>query len=188
MRLPKILFYLAVIVILIVPAARNRASHLIQSAIIHSGMVNASTDAVSREAFNFDFVVRDLSGKEVSFKDFRGKVVFINLWATWCGPCRSEMPSIQELYNGIDKEKIVFVMLSLDEQSRSEKVKSYISQMAFSFPVYLPQGQLTNQLYVDTIPTTFIIDKDGYIVAKEIGMRNYNTAKFKKYLEDLASK
>ena len=188
MRLPKILFYLIVVAILVVPSTRDRATTIMQSAIIHSGMVNASTDAAGKEVFNYDFVVRDLSGKEVAFKDFRGKVIFLNLWATWCGPCRSEMPSIQELYNGIDKEKIAFVMLSLDEERRSEKVKGYVSEKAFSFPVFMPQGQLTNQLYVDTIPTTFIIDKDGYIVAKETGMRNYNTARFKKYLEDLASK
>ncbi len=180
--------YLVVIVILVVPSTRDRASTIIQSAIIHSGIVNASADGMRKEAFNYDFVVRDLSGKEVAFKNFRGKVIFINLWATWCGPCRSEMPSIQELYNSIDKKNIVFVMLSLDEQNRSEKVKSYISQMAFNFPVFMPQGELTNQLYVDTIPTTFVIDKDGYIVAKEIGMRNYNTDKFKRYLEDLSSK
>jgi len=60
--------------------------------------------------------------------------------------------------------------------------------MEFNFPIFMTQGQLTNQLYVETIPTTFIIDKYGYIVAKETGMRNYNTAKFKRYLEELASK
>ena len=188
MGLPKILVYAIIIVILVVPSTRDKASTILQSAVIHSGMVNASAEGMSKEAFNYDFVVKDLSGKEVEFKDFRGKVIFINLWATWCGPCRSEMPSIQELYNGMDKEKIVFVMLSLDEQNRSEKVKSYISQMGFSFPVFMPQGQLANQLYVETIPTTFIIDKNGYIIAKEIGMRNYNTDKFKRYLEDLSSK
>jgi thiol-disulfide isomerase/thioredoxin len=188
MRLPKILIYLIVIGILLVPATRESASAIVQSAIIHSGIVNAATDEIRKEAFNYDFVVKDLSGKEVAFKDFRGKVIFINLWATWCGPCRSEMPSIQELYNGIDKEKIAFVMLSLDEVSRIEKVKSYVAQMEFNFPVFMTQGQLTNQLYVETIPTTFIIDKYGYIVAKETGMRNYNTAKFKRYLEELASK
>jgi thiol-disulfide isomerase/thioredoxin len=188
MGLPKILLYLVVIVILVVPATRERVSAVMQSAILHSGVVNASTDAVAKEAFNFDFTIRDLTGKEIAFKDFRGKVIFINLWATWCGPCRQEMPSIQELYNGIDKKNIVFVMLSLDEQNRLEKVKSYVSQMSFSFPVFMTEGQLPNQLNVGTIPTTFVIDKDGYILTKETGMRNYNTAKFKRYLENLASK
>ena len=188
MKLPKILVYAAVLLILIVPAARDRAAKAVQVAVMHSGIVDAYIDANKKELFNYDFVIRDLSGKQVDVKSFRGKVIFLNLWATWCGPCRNEMPSIQELYNGIDKEKILFVMLSLDEERRSEKVKSYVKEMAFSFPVFMPHGQLTNQLYVDTIPTTFVIDKDGYITIKETGMRNYNTTKFKTYLEGLANK
>ena len=188
MKPHKIVIYISILLILIVPAAREKATAIAQSAVIHSGVVNASTTDDKKEQFNYDFAVKDLSGKEVDFKSFRGKVIFLNLWATWCGPCRSEMPSIQELYNGINKEKILFVMLSLDEERRLEKVKSYVKAQAFNFPVFVPQGQLTNQLYVDTIPTTFVIDKDGNIVIKEVGMRNYNTTKFKRYLEDLANK
>jgi thiol-disulfide isomerase/thioredoxin len=185
MKLPNILIYSVILLVLIVPAARNEASSVIQSVVIHSGIVNASIDEDRKEIFNYDFTVKDTGGKETNFNDFKGKVIFLNLWATWCGPCRSEMPAIQELYNGIDKEKIVFVMLSLDEQNRVAKVKSYITDKSFTFPVFMPVGQLTNQLHVDTIPTTFVIDKDGYIVLKEVGMRNYNTTKFKKYLEGL---
>ena len=182
------MFYLAILSILILPTARDRASTIIQSAVMYSGLVDPSIESDKKEPFNYDFVIRDLEGKEVDFKNFRGKVIFLNLWATWCGPCRSEMPSIQELYNGIDKEKVSFVILSLDEGSRLDRVKSYVRQMSFSFPVFMPEGQLTNQLYVDTIPTTLVIDKNGYIVVKEVGMRNYNTSRFKSYLEDLANK
>ncbi len=188
MKLPKLLFYLTILLVLVIPKARDEAATIIQSAVLHSGIINASIDADKRELFNYDFAVKDISGKEIDFRSFKGKVVFLNLWATWCGPCRSEMPAIQELYNGSNREKIAFVMLSLDEVNRASKVKNYINEQAFSFPVFMPSGQLTNQLYVDTIPTTFVIDKEGYIVMKEVGMRNYNTTKFKKFLEELASK
>jgi hypothetical protein len=96
------------------------------------------------------------------------------------------MASIQKLYDGVDKGKISFVMLSLDRDSQLEKVKSYIATKAFTFPIYMPSGYLSDQLQVPSIPTTFVISKDGKIVLKEVGMKNYNTAKFKKYLEELA--
>jgi thiol-disulfide isomerase/thioredoxin len=188
MKLSQLLFCLVILLVWLVPGALDSATTAIESAAIHTGIFNASTDPDRKELFNYDFIVRDVSGKEINFQDFRGKVIFLNLWATWCGPCRSEMPSIQELYGSINKEKMVFVMLSLDEEMRSEKVKSYIREKAFSFPVFMPVGQLPNQLSIDTIPTTFIVDKNGYIVMKEVGMRNYNTPKFKKYLEELTRK
>src|SRR5437879_5667355 len=147
MKLPKLLLYLTILLILVIPRTRDEASTIIQSAVLHSGIINASIDANKKELFNYDFVVKDISGKEIDFRSFRGKVVFLNLWATWCGPCRSEMPSIQELYNGSDREKVAFVMLSLDEVSRASKVKSYINKQAFSFQVFMQYWQLTNELY-----------------------------------------
>ncbi|MBI3481728.1 MAG: TlpA family protein disulfide reductase [Bacteroidetes bacterium] len=113
-------------------------------------------------------------------------MVFLNLWATWCGPCRSEMPSIQKLYEGVDKEKISFVILSLDDERLSKKVKSFVERSGFTFPTYTNTGHLTEQLQVPSIPTTFVIDQEGYIALKEVGMRNYNTPKFKKFIEQLA--
>ncbi len=86
------------------------------------------------------------------------------------------------------KEKISFVMLSLDKDSQVEKVKGFVSSRSFTFPVYLPSGYLADQLQVPSIPTTFVITKDGVIDLKEVGMKNYNTTKFKKYLEELAAR
>ena len=159
-----------------------------QTVVVKSGLVNASTDSNSKARFDYNFTVKNLEGKKMEFKDFQGKVIFLNLWATWCGPCRSEMPAIQKLYENIDKEKVTFVMLSLDKDSHLEKIRAFVSSRSFTFPIYMPSGYLADQLQVPSIPTTFIITKDGIIDLKEVGMKNYNTNKFKKYLEELAAR
>ncbi len=177
-----------VVFILYLSGALQQLASFAQTAVIHSGLVNASAKTNNKTPFDFNFTVKDLSGKRMEFKDLQGKVIFLNLWATWCGPCRSEMAAIHQLYENIDKEKIAFVMLSLDRDEHLEKVKSYITSRSFTFPVYMPSGYLADQLQVPSIPTTFVINKEGLIDLKEVGMKNYNTPKFKKYLEELATR
>jgi thiol-disulfide isomerase/thioredoxin len=137
--------------------------------------------------FDYNFSLKDLNGKPVDFSQFKGKVVFLNLWATWCGPCRAEMPSIQNLYNAVKQnDKIVFVMLSLDREDQQGKVVSYVSDKAFTFPVYTINGGVNAQIQeVTSIPTTFVISADGKIASKNVGTANYDTDKFKQFLLDL---
>jgi len=168
--------------------ALQQLASFAQTAVIHSGLVNASVKTNSKTPFDYNFTLKDLAGKKIEFKEFQGKVIFLNLWATWCGPCRSEMAAIEKLYKSMDKEKVSFVMLSLDRDTYLEKVKAYVSSRSFTFPVYMPSGYLADQLQVPSIPTTFVITKDGVIDLKEVGMKNYNTTKFKKYLEELAAR
>ena len=99
---------------------------------------------------------------------------------------RIEMPSIQSLYSKVDQENIRFVMLSIDRREDFEKVKNYISEKNYSFPVYTPAGTLPGSLQVESIPATFVINPDGKIVSKEVGAANYDTPGFKKFLESLA--
>lgn len=156
-----------------------------QSAILKTGLLDAEVDVSRSEIFNYDFMIKDLAGNKFSFGQYKGKVVFVNLWATWCGPCRAEMAGIQKLYSSIASDSISFVMLSLDRDTDQEKVVKYVNTKGFTFPVYLPSGRLTEQLSVPSIPTTFVIGKDGRIEAKEVGTTNFNTDKFKKFLKQL---
>ena len=182
----------AVVIVLCLQASGwwGGVSFVGQSALMKTGMLDALSSDLSREAPNFDFnfTIKDLEGNKLSFTRFKGKVIFLNLWATWCGPCRAEMPTIQALYNDIGKDSIVFVMLSLDKDSAKEKIVKYIKNSAYTFPVYQPSGYLTQQLGVPSIPTTFVVSKEGKIVAKEVGTTNFNTAKFKRFMIDQASK
>jgi thiol-disulfide isomerase/thioredoxin len=184
----KPLAWSVLIFVLYFSGALQQLASFAQTAVIKSGLVNASTIPNSKTPFNYNFAIKDLEGKKVEFKDFQGKVIFLNLWATWCPPCRSEMPAIQKLYEHIDKEKVIFVMLSLDKDTHLEKVKAFVSSRSFTFPVYLPSDYLVDQLQVPSIPTTFVITKEGIIDLKEVGMKNYNTNKFQKYLEGLAAR
>jgi thiol-disulfide isomerase/thioredoxin len=149
--------------------------------------MNASVDtSAPAKSFNYNFKIKDLQGNVTDFKTFKGKTIFLNIWATWCGPCRIEMPSIQKLYDQVDKDKIVFVMLSIDREDSFEKVVSFVKEKEYTFPVYVPKGYLTDQLQVRTIPTTFVISPDGKIVSQEAGAANYDTEEFKKFLAGLA--
>lgn len=139
--------------------------------------------------FNYDFNIKDLEGNKIDFGQFKDKVVFLNLWATWCGPCRAEMPTIQKLYDKIaDDPNVVFVMLSIDKDKDLPKVVRYLKDKGYTFNGYMPSGYLTEQINVPNIPTTFIISKKGKIISKEVGTTNFNTNRFYKFLKAESAK
>ncbi len=177
----------AILVILLqATGLMSSVSYAGQWVLLASGLRNASDEPASTEEnFDYQFSIKDMEGQKSSFDQFRNKVVFLNLWATWCGPCRAEMANIQKLYSKLDHEKVVFVMLSIDRDADQRKVVKYIQDKKFTFPVYMPSGYLPALLNVPAIPTTFILSRDGKIARKEVGAMNYDTSKFRKFLEQL---
>ena len=122
-------------------------------------------------AANFTFP--DLDGNMMSLADFRGKVVLLNIWATWCAPCVAEMPSMQKLYQGLRDEGLEILAVSIDE-SGAEAVKPFMEKHKLEFPVLLDTKGDIKDLYQNTgIPESFIIDKHGMIVEKIIGPREW---------------
>lgn len=165
------------------------ASAMAQMLVIKMGILNVDVgEDKSPASFDYGFALKDLSGNKVSFLDYKGKVLFINLWATWCGPCRAEMPGIQSLSEKLKGEQIEFVMLSVDKEAALPKVKTYLEDNQFTFPVFMPNGYLPEQFQVPSIPTTFIVGKNGKILMKEVGTRNYDTNKMIDFLKEQASK
>jgi thiol-disulfide isomerase/thioredoxin len=136
--------------------------------------------------FDYNFTLKDIRGTVIDFNQYRNKVVFINLWATWCGPCRSEMPGINNLYQKTGTDDIAFVMLSVDRPGDVSKVKAYVERNAYTFPVFIPDQSLPEQLNVRAIPATFIIDKQGKIHKSQMGAANYDTPDYIKLLNNLA--
>ncbi len=174
---------LSVIFLLFVTGNLTGVSTLAQSAMLKTGIMNAHANEIDEpQDFDYDFSITDVEGKVVSLEQYKGKVIFLNLWATWCGPCRVEMPTIQSLYNETEHDEIVFIMLSLDKASDREKVISYIKKKEFTFPVFTQAGYLPPLLNVPSIPTTFLISKKGKVISKDVGTTNFNTKKFKKFL------
>ncbi|MBL6445856.1 TlpA family protein disulfide reductase [Fulvivirga sp. 29W222] len=159
---------------------------LAQRAILSTGLITADTELEAPETADFDFMIQTLDGQTAKLEDFKGKVIFLNLWATWCPPCIAEMPGIQDLYNKIDHEDIVFVMLSMDKNT--EKPKKFIAKKEYTFPVYIPASRVPDVFRSPSIPTTYVISKDGKIVSKKVGMANYDTKSFRKFLNKQASK
>jgi thiol-disulfide isomerase/thioredoxin len=161
-------------------------SYYAQSAMLVTGFRDASDEVNTKaEEFDYNFVVRNQQGQRINFSDYKGKVIFLNVWATWCGPCRAELPTIEQLYHKSGSDSIVFVMLAVDPSEHESRVTSYIAKNKYTFPVFRPSGYLTEQLNVPSIPTTFVVSKDGKIVSKEIGATNFDTARFRKFLSKL---
>lgn len=180
---------LIIIVLLQVTGQWSNVSSATQKIALKTGALNADADFKKPSGeFDYQFNLIDLDGNAKSGADLKGKVVFLNLWATWCGPCKAEMPGIHSLYQKMKDQPIEFVMLSVDRPSTQNKVVSYLKNNEYTFPVYMLSGQVPEILQVPSIPTTYIIDKNGKIVSTEVGAKNYDTNKMVKALTELASK
>jgi peroxiredoxin len=116
-----------------------------------------------------DFTLTDLSGKSWHLQDLRGKVVLVNFWATWCPPCRKEMPDLQALYEKYKDQGLVVLAIS-DESA--EKVNPFIAQTRIRYPILLDPGRKVSELFqVEGIPKSFVYDRSGKLVAQSIDMR-----------------
>jgi peroxiredoxin len=118
------------------------------------------------------FTLKDLNGKEVKLEDHRGKIVFLNFWATWCRPCRTEMPSMEKLYTEFrDRD---FIMLAVDLQEGTRKVRAFKEKFKLNFPILLDSdGSVGSEYGVRSIPTTYLIDREGYVIGGALGPRDW---------------
>ncbi len=116
-----------------------------------------------------DFAVGDLDGKPVRFAALRGRVVLLNFWATWCPPCRKEMPSMERLYQAYKDKGLVVVALSQDQAS-AQTVKAFTDALKLGFPVWHDRDGLVGRQYgIPGVPTTFLIGRDGRIAYRVLG-------------------
>ena len=125
--------------------------------------------------------MKTVNGETISLEQFKGKKVFVNLWASWCPPCKKEMPSIQKLYQSTDTSKVAFVLLSLDDQF--EKATNYAASQKLKLPLYYPTQQLPALFNVEGIPATFIFSESGELMKRIDGMENYDTKAFRDLLK-----
>jgi thiol-disulfide isomerase/thioredoxin len=157
----------------------------VQRVFLSAGLVQPDElPATEQTMADYDLALVSLDGKPANLLDFRGKVVFLNLWATWCPPCVAEMPGIQHLYEQIDTSKVAFVMLSLDE--KIEKTRRFIKRKGYTFPVYQLTADVPDAYSTASIPTTFVIAPDGRIVVRKEGMAKYDDEKFVSFLRTLS--
>ncbi|MBM3223676.1 MAG: redoxin domain-containing protein [Candidatus Tectomicrobia bacterium] len=138
-----------------------------------------------RMMFKADFTLPDVQGRLVSLSSFRGRPVVLNLWATWCYPCREEMPSMQALYRDYHIRGLVMLAIAVDEGGPAVVIP-FIQTHGFTFSVLLdPQNTLGTRLQIPAIPSTYVLDKQGRIVGLEMGARDWNTPQVRRFVEQL---
>jgi thiol-disulfide isomerase/thioredoxin len=115
-----------------------------------------------------DFALDSLDGKTSSLSAHKGRFVFLNFWATWCPPCRSEMPAMQALYSRLEARG--FVILAVDLAEKADTVRAYVKENGLTFPVLLDKtGEVGGTYGAQSIPTTYLIDREGKVLARGIG-------------------
>jgi peroxiredoxin len=128
-----------------------------------------AADAARQQA---DFTLSDLQGNPWHLRDLKGKVVLVNFWATWCPPCRKEMPDLQALYDRYKDQG--FVVVSISDEAAA-KVQPFIAERKITYPVLLDPGRKVNELFqVEGIPKSFVYNREGKLVAQSIDMRTRN--------------
>ena len=134
-----------------------------------------------------NFQLPSLSDQAIKLSDYKGKVVLLNFWATFCAPCRMEMPSLQALadkYNGADIE---IIAVSLDE-GRESAIKKWITKVGLKFPIALEGETAGDDYEVSSLPVTFIIGKEGELIGRILGERQWNDSATHQFLDSLIAK
>lgn len=151
--------------------------------MIGMGLVGSKneSDSTKEVAFDYSGSFTDISGNRVNLSDFKGKTLFINVWASWCPPCRVEMPYIHSLYNKVKSNPdVAFLMIAIDEDF--EKSKKLIADKGYTFPVYHADEKLNPSLYTQAIPTTVIVNPNGNVTYYLNGTNNFDTEEFMDFL------
>jgi len=121
-----------------------------------------------------DFKLPDLNEKDIRLSDFRGKVVFLNFWATWCKPCREEMPSMEILYKNFEKDGLVILAISIDRVTTKKDIPPFVKALNLTFPILVDSwGQTDKRYKLMGVPETYIIDQQGILREKVIGPRDW---------------
>ena len=156
------------------------------SALQASSEVTLKLDEAKKKVRAFNFKAQSLDGKPISITGLRGKVVFLNFWATWCVPCRLEMPAMESLHNAMKDKN--FVMLAVNISEPEVLVKKFVADLNLTFPVVLdPEGEISESYMAVNLPITYIINKEGYIVRRAIGPRDWNGTAALQLFEKLAA-
>ena len=161
----------------------------LQRGILATGLMDPKIEKDPALVENEKLPLADLSmslinsrGERLEMEDLKGKVIFLNIWATWCPPCVAEMPGINKLYNDIDKDKVAFVLLSVDQDF--QKAVDYNNKKGYDFEVYDTATGIPDMYLSQSIPTTYVINSRGELVLTHMGMGDYDTDDFRQFLID----
>lgn len=162
-----------------------KASNKWFKAILASAMLLLGANAMaSKKVEAPDFTLKSRSGENVRLSDFRGQVVLLNFWASWCGPCRQEMPILDAIHKKY--EALGFTVLGVNVDLKSEKAINYLKDTPVDFPVlYDPKSKVSELYSVSAMPSTAIIDRDGKVRYIHPGYKTGDEKKYKSKIKEL---
>lgn len=174
------------LVLIFVPSAKALMIRgLMEIGLFSPGVGKHDVTAVETEAVDLSGIkFKDASGNIVDLGALKGKVIFINFWATWCPPCLAEMPSVNKLYEQFKDDKdIVFIMVDAD--SDLGKSQKYMDKKGYKLPVYQVASNIPEVIFKGSLPTTVVFDKQGRLSYNEAGAANYASDKFIDFIKKL---
>lgn len=180
----NLLFVAFFLVLIFVPAAKALMIRgLMEIGLFRPDMVQPETE---NKAINNlpEIKFKDATGKVVDLGSLKGKVVFLNFWATWCPPCLAEIPSVNKLYTQFkDDKEVVFILVDAD--SDFIKAQQYMDRKGYQLPVYNAASSIPDVIFKGSLPTTVVFDKKGRISYQEAGAANYASSKFMAFIKKL---
>jgi thiol-disulfide isomerase/thioredoxin len=177
------LIIIALLVIVFVPPAKALMIRGLMTIGFFKADVTQQAPAVPVVA---DVAFQNAAGRTIHLSQLKGKAVFLNFWATWCPPCRAEMPSINTLHQKLKADSnIVFIMVDADSQLAN--AAQFMAKYAYDLPPYQVISDVPQSVYSGSLPTTVIFNKAGQLVFKHDGMANYDSGEVEEFLTKLAS-
>ena len=183
----------AVFAILYFTGLHTEVLGTMQRAMLWTGLSDAeghevtTTDGPMLSDRAYNIPLRTPEGESMRLSDFKGDVLFVNVWASWCPPCVAEMPTIETLYNSIsDNDNIKFLLISLDE--KPQKATDFMEGKNFPMPYYFPTSGMPKVFQSSYIPSTYVVSKEGQIIYKQEGIADYSSDSFRNWLVKQAHK
>ncbi len=173
------IIFIVIILALLIPQTRKPIQIFVNKLISFAPSVNDEEDRVKIADYNW--VLEDKQGKRIEFSEFKDEVVIVNFWATWCPPCIAEMPSFQELFEDY-QDRVTFLFISGEQH---ETVDNYMKRKRFTLPSYKMLTKAPDPLDGRTLPTTYVLSRDGSIVVDKVGAADWNSEKFRQTLNKL---
>lgn len=177
----------AVFAILYFTGLHTEVLGTMQRAMLWTGLFDAEAEEVTttegpmltENAYNMPLTTPE--GKQIRLSEFKGKVLFVNVWASWCPPCVAEMPTIETLYNSVsDNQEIKFLLISMDDKQKD--AKDFMEGKDFPMPYYFPDSGMPSVFQSPYIPATYVVSKEGQIIYNHGGIADYSSDSFRNWL------
>jgi thiol-disulfide isomerase/thioredoxin len=176
-------FYLF-IVLMLIPTTRTPIAAFLIRATMFRPKVETQGNLPIMQPSEYQMILEDLEGNTVNLASYSNQVIFVNFWATWCPPCRAEMPSIQKLFDAYGK-KISFFLITNEDKSKVEK---YLKENNYKLPVYFQRSASSGILDVSSLPTSLLISGKAEILVHKKGAANWNSEDFRTKLDEILSR